>query len=74
MDIEVQERLRTEVSALPETKLSYGNVVNELPYLDAVVREVIRLHPIPDIKRVVSTFSHLREMNDIPMARQPRTT
>lgn len=40
---ETQNKLRAEVSELPGDNASYDEI-NTLPYLDAVVRELLRVH------------------------------
>lgn len=40
---DIQEMLRKEISAIPEP--TYEDIVQEMPLLDAVVKESLRLHP-----------------------------
>lgn len=50
-----QDRLRNEMAEFSKTDPTYDQFVNGLPYLDAVFRETLRLHPpIEEIIRVVS--------------------
>lgn len=42
---EKQERLRQELSEFANTDPTYDQFTNGLPFLDAVTREVLRLHP-----------------------------
>ncbi|KAJ7758644.1 cytochrome P450 [Mycena metata] len=47
MQPETQDRLRAELMSFSTTEPSYDDFVSlALPYLDAVVREALRLHPI----------------------------
>jgi len=51
---DVQAKLRAELSQLPSEEVDYGQLTS-LPYLDAVVHEILRLHPaIPELTRIVS--------------------
>ena len=45
MHPEKQEKLREELSAFATSDPTYDQFTNGLPYLDAVTREVLRLHP-----------------------------
>ena len=55
MNPEKQEKLRAELAPFAAAHPTYEDFVNGLPYLDAVVREVIRLHPpLIETTRVVS--------------------
>ncbi|KAH8115577.1 cytochrome P450 [Phellopilus nigrolimitatus] len=42
---EKQDRLRTELADFAAKDPSYEQITNGLPYLDAVMREILRLHP-----------------------------
>lgn len=46
-----QELLRKELAILDHNDPTFDQLSNELPYLDAVVRELLRLHPFGDINR-----------------------
>ena len=49
---EVQRKLRDELLAVPNDNPSMDEL-NSLPYLDAVVRETLRLHaPVPNSGRI----------------------
>ncbi|KAG6914168.1 hypothetical protein DXG01_001966 [Tephrocybe rancida] len=49
---DIQEKLREEVKQFSEEDPSYDQLTNALPYLDAVARETLRLHPaVPEINR-----------------------
>ena len=53
-----QEKLREELSRFASRDPTYDELTNSLPYLDSVMREVLRLHPpVPNISREVSIFS-----------------
>ena len=50
----IQAKLRNELLAFPGDKPTMDDL-NGLPYLDAVVREVLRLHsPVPSTLRVAT--------------------
>ncbi|KAG6873596.1 hypothetical protein C0995_013969 [Termitomyces sp. Mi166 len=50
---EIQEKLREELRQFSEQDPSYEELTNGLPYLDAVMRETLRLHPaLPEANRV----------------------
>lgn len=50
----VQEKLREEIASIP-LELTYENVQSNMPYLDAVTRETLRLHPAaPYMERVAA--------------------
>jgi len=52
---EVQDKLRLEVSQLPGGDPTWEQLIDGLPYLDAVLHETLRLHsPLGDTTRVVS--------------------
>jgi len=40
---DIQEELREEISAIPDP--SFDDFMNDLPLLDAVLKETFRLHP-----------------------------
>lgn len=49
-----QERLRKELLQLGDSEPSYDQLTNELPYLDAFFREILRLHsPVHQNHRLV---------------------
>jgi cytochrome P450 len=51
---ETQRKLREELRQLPNGDPTYDQLMSGLPYLDAVVRESLRLHlVVPDVHRVV---------------------
>jgi len=51
---DVQAKLRAELSQLPSEEVDYGQLTS-LPYLDAVVHEILRLHPaIPELTRIAN--------------------
>ncbi|KAJ7438339.1 cytochrome P450 [Mycena latifolia] len=41
-----QDRLRAELASFTTADPSYDELTNGLPYLDAIVRETLRLHPV----------------------------
>ncbi|KAG5724451.1 Cytochrome P450 86B1 [Termitomyces sp. T112] len=50
---QIQENLREELKQFSEQDPSFEELTNGLPYLDAVVRETLRLHPaLPEANRV----------------------
>lgn len=54
MHPEKQDKLRVELATFCDTDPTYEQLTDGLPYLDAVIREVIRLHtPLQDTTRVV---------------------
>ena len=53
MNPEKQEKLRAELATWNATDPTYEDLTKDLPYLDAVVREVLRLHPFAENMRVV---------------------
>ncbi|KAJ6448441.1 cytochrome P450, partial [Mycena sanguinolenta] len=46
MHIEKQDRLRAELASFFTTDPSYHELTTALPYLDSVIRETLRLHPV----------------------------
>jgi hypothetical protein len=53
--IEKQDQLRIEIASLGGTDPTWEQITSGLPYLDAVVHEVLRLHPpVTETTRVVS--------------------
>jgi cytochrome P450 len=42
---EIQKKLRRELKTLASDDPSYEQLTSELPYLDAVMMETLRLHP-----------------------------
>ncbi|KAG6876823.1 hypothetical protein C0993_000171 [Termitomyces sp. T159_Od127] len=49
----IQDKLREELQHFSEQDPSFEELTNGLPYLDAVVRETLRLHPaLPEANRV----------------------
>ncbi|EIW75917.1 cytochrome P450, partial [Coniophora puteana RWD-64-598 SS2] len=51
---DVQTKLRTELSQLPFEEIDYGQLTS-LPYLDAVVHEILRLYPaVPELTRIAN--------------------
>lgn len=58
---EKQDKLRKELSSLGNDP-SYDQLMNELPYLDAVLREILRVHPPVEMNnrevRLASRRSH----------------
>ena len=51
---EKQHRLRTELAEFPGKNPSYDQLAHGFPYLDAIVREVLRLHPpVEETERIV---------------------
>ncbi|KAJ6568241.1 cytochrome P450 [Mycena vulgaris] len=46
MHPEKQERLRAELSSFTTKDPSYEDLTTGLPYLDAIVRETLRMHPV----------------------------
>ena len=54
MHPEKQDKLRAELADFAHKDPTYEQLTNGLPYLDAVAREVIRLHPaVQRTQRVV---------------------
>lgn len=53
MNPDKQDKLRAELKTFTKVDPTYDDFTNGLPYLDAVVREVIRLHPLDETTRVV---------------------
>ncbi|KAH7907651.1 cytochrome P450 [Hygrophoropsis aurantiaca] len=54
-DLETQARLREELLQFSNTDPTYDQLNSSLPYLDAVVHEILRLHPpIPEITRIAA--------------------
>ena len=50
--------MREELSGLGTADPTYEQLTNDLPYLDAVTREVLRLHaPVAQTTRVVRVFT-----------------
>jgi len=50
---EKQEKLRQELASFASRDPTYDELTNTLPYLDSVMREVLRTHPpVPTISRV----------------------
>ncbi|KAH9928826.1 cytochrome P450 [Fomitopsis serialis] len=50
---EIQDKLRLEVSRLPSGDAAWEQLIDGLPYLDAVLHETLRLHPpLGDTTRV----------------------
>ncbi|KAG5350408.1 hypothetical protein C0989_011196 [Termitomyces sp. Mn162] len=50
---QIQENLREELKQFSEQDPSFEELINGLPYLDAVVRETLRSHPaLPEANRV----------------------
>ncbi|KAJ7180585.1 cytochrome P450 [Mycena filopes] len=65
-----QDRLRTELSPFTTADPSYDDLGNGLPYLDAIVRENLRLHPVlSDSTRVALTDNDV-----IPLLKPIRMT
>jgi len=58
----IQEKLRKELLAFPSDKPTMDEL-NALPYLDAVIREILRLHP-----PVPSTLRAATKDDIIPLA------
>ncbi|EIW78646.1 cytochrome P450 [Coniophora puteana RWD-64-598 SS2] len=57
-DQDNQRKLRQELEQFNGTDPSYDDLTNGLPILDAVVHEVLRLHPpLPEVTRVVCSLS-----------------
>lgn len=56
MNPEKQDKLRKELLAFANGEdTTYDQLMNELPYLDAVLRETLRVHPpVEQNTRVVS--------------------
>lgn len=51
---EKQDKLRKELSEFANTDPTYDQLMNNLPYLDSVAREIIRLHPpVEQTNRIV---------------------
>ncbi|KLO13810.1 cytochrome P450 [Schizopora paradoxa] len=49
---EKQERLREELARFTSKDPTYDELINSLPYLDSVMREVLRVHPpVPTVMR-----------------------
>ena len=56
-----QDRLRKELAEFTHKDPSYDQMTNELPYLDAVTREVLRVHPpIAVTGRIVRCTCHFK--------------
>ena len=55
---EMQTSLREELARFTTTDPTWDQLTNALPYLDAVTREVLRLHPpLAQTMRIVCDFS-----------------
>ncbi|KAJ7706346.1 cytochrome P450 [Mycena rosella] len=68
MHPEKQDRLRAELSSFTTIDPSYEELTNGLPYLDAIVRETLRLHP------VLSESTRVALEDDVlPLSKQIRT-
>ena len=64
---EAQDKLRAELSNFVNTDPSYDELHNSMPYINAVTREVIRLHPpVEETAREVRA-SHEKENPNKPI-------
>ncbi|KAG6892856.1 hypothetical protein C0992_012208, partial [Termitomyces sp. T32_za158] len=67
-NLEVQHKLREELKQFSAQDPSFEELTNGLPYLDAVIRETLRLHPaLPEANRVVcpQNVGSVRSIPDI---------
>ena len=74
---EKQDKLRKELSEFANTDPTYDQLMNNLPFLDAVAREIIRLHPpVEQTNRVVRLIcgGELMIVNEANLSRLPMMT